>query len=156
MKYTSILNDKFSILLPDDFQDMDLKVASLKYPSPSRPSVIKTNEESSVDFMYNNLHQNVPQEQLSTLLQLIRINIMNVNSGVVFHEQGEIDEADNKIVWMEYENPTLDGQMYNIMFLVNVNNEVIQGMYNCNVQEKDKWKKIMLKSAKSIKCGGMD
>ena len=46
-------NEKLKIYIPKDFEDMPIESKKLKYPSESRPEIIKSNEEGSIAITLN-------------------------------------------------------------------------------------------------------
>ena len=49
----NLLEDKIKILLPKEFQEMPKEIAALKYPSERRPTLILTNESTSINISFN-------------------------------------------------------------------------------------------------------
>lgn len=150
MEYTALFEGTVRVKIPVGFYDMTEEIAKRKYPIENRPAVIKTNVEASTDFKFNIFEQNILESQIESLLHMMKTNMMKMNSGIRFGKQELIEGAVGKVGWMEYENPAIDGEMYNVMSLTKVDGKMIQGFYNCNLLEKDYWKPYMLESLKTI------
>ena len=151
LEYIKIFSNSAKVLLPVGSKDLNTSMVKLKYPSALRPQIIKTNSEENVDFTFNIMDQNIPEEGLPILLSMIKANIMKQHPGFKFNEQYTIDSQNKNLVMMEYAAPAIDGIMYYIMGLVKINKQVIQAIYNCDINNKDKYKKIMLRSINSIR-----
>ncbi len=52
-KEIQVSNFNFTMLLPRDFKEMSKEIAMLKYPSESRPQVIFTNKEASINIHFH-------------------------------------------------------------------------------------------------------
>ena len=48
-----LFDKKMQIMLPTSFTDMPMEQAKLKYPMEQRPQVIKTNEETDINFTFS-------------------------------------------------------------------------------------------------------
>lgn len=151
LEYVKIFDNSVKVLLPVCSKDVSMSVLRLKYPSALRPQIIKTNSEETVDFMYNLMNQNIPEESLPVLLSMIKSNIMKQHSGFKFNEQIIKEDENRNIVWIEYEAPALDGTMYYIMALIKLDKLIVQAIYNCDIRNKENCKKVMLRSINSIR-----
>lgn len=151
LEYVKIFDAGVKVLLPICSKDVSESVIKLKYPSALRPQIIKTNQEENIDFTFNMLKQNIPEEQLMVLLSMIKSNIMKQHSGFKFNEEITRDDKNKNVVWVEYEAPAIDGVMYYIMALIKLDKVIVQAIYNCQTRNRENWKKVMLRSINSIR-----
>ena len=151
LEYVKIFDNSIKVLLPICSKDVSVDVARLKYPSALRPQIIKCNPEGTVDFTFNQMQQDIPEEYLLVFLNMIRSNMMKQHSGVRFlTKEAEAGEQKN-VVWTEYEMPAINGVSYYVMGIVKINQSIVQAVYNCDTRNKEEWKRIMLRSINSIR-----
>lgn len=87
--------DKLKIYIPKDFEEMPLEVRKLKYPSESRPEIIRSNEEGSIAVTLNIIDSPLDEERVEELKDGMKMIIKKTNPANVFYEDGII-EVDSK------------------------------------------------------------
>lgn len=146
-----ILNDKVKLLIPKELKEMPESLVSIKYSSAMRPALILLNECGSVDFKFNFLNQTTSEGLLDELCSRVKENIKKIYTSSVFFEDGSMVVDNKRIVWFDFSNNVTGGNVYNLMFYVIIDNNILNGSYSCLYNEAVIWRKIFLESIESIR-----
>lgn len=149
----SLFENKFSIMLPKDFVDMPDNIKKMKYLAEQRPQIIKTIPTGGVDIGFSLLDVTMTNAQLPQIFQQSKNAIRKLNPANVVIGEKQIEGKDKLLIWMDYISPALDGQMYNIMFLVNLGEYSYHGIFNCAISEMEAWKDVVKDILVSIQMG---
>ena len=82
-----LFDDKLEIMLPKTFVDMPSDLAKIKYPSESRPQIIKTDSTGGINFCFNLFEQSVKEDELKDIAKTFSKMIKKVNPANVFYDQ---------------------------------------------------------------------
>ena len=82
--------------IPKDFEDMPLVARKFKYPSESRPEIIKSNDEGNIAITLNIIDSPLDEERVEELKNGMKVIIKKTNPANVFYEDGVL-EVDSKI-----------------------------------------------------------
>lgn len=110
---------------------MPVQISELKYPSISRPKIIKSNLECKVNFLFN-IRDNpdgLTGREAANNFQLI---LAKTNPSMRNHEF-TTEKAQNglEITFFDFTSYGVDEQIYNFMCLVASGGKIIQGVFNC-------------------------
>lgn len=78
-------DEKFKLYIPKDFEDMPMEARKLKYPSESRPQIIKSNEDGSITFTLNIIDSPLDEERVVELKNGMMNIIKKTNPANVFY-----------------------------------------------------------------------
>lgn len=145
-----VLQDRICLQLPEDFEDMPLELAKIKYPSEQRPTVIKSNLKGDVNFTFQMLPVEVPSPHLTDFRRQMMQWIQRMQPSNVFYEEKEIHIDTIHIAWFDYKSHALDEQLYNLMYFIPMGKETMHGVFNCRLQEAKLWHPIVMKVIESI------
>lgn len=145
-----VLQDRICVQLPEDFRDMPLELARIKYPSEQRPPVIKSNLKGDVNFTFQMLPAAVPTEHLAEFRNQMMRWIQKSQPSNVFYEQKEIHTDTINIAWFDYKSHGLDEQLYNFMYFMPIGKETLHGVFNCRLIDGKLWHPIVMKIIESI------
>ena len=146
-----ILDNRIKILIPKELKEMEESLVHQKYSSAMRPELILLNESGSLDFKFNFFNQNTNEELLEELCSAVKDNIKKVYTSITFYEEGSIKIDNKKLVWFDFSNNALGGKVYNIMFYIIINNNILNGSYSCLYDEAVTWRKVFFDSIESIR-----
>ena len=79
------------LYIPDTFIEMPKEVQRMKFPSVSRPQVILTSLDSSVNFAFSLVDIRTPDSQIGTLTLQMKETLKTANPAAVFYiEESEL------------------------------------------------------------------
>jgi hypothetical protein len=143
--------DKMSIMLPEDFQEMDPDMARFKYPAENRPELILTSEDSTVNFTLKYVDVPVREEELLPATGQLRAVMGRLNPSNLFFESDTLEREDGMAVWFDYKSYALDDAMYNFMYLTDIDGHLLQGACNCPFAIYKEWKEIARQVVMSVR-----
>lgn len=147
---TEIFQGKLIVDLPETFIDMPLEYAKMKYPSEQRPSVIKSNKEGSINFTFELLTANVPGNKIGQLRNQMKNVIKRFQPANVFFEQGEMQINTLETAWFDYKSHGIDQKIYNFMYFIPLEEQVLHGVFNCPMDRGKDWRPVVFEVIKSI------
>ena len=149
-----LFNDSMSILLPKSFIDLPENMKKIKYPSESRPQIIKTSIDTSTNFCFSLLSMPIKNEQTKDAAKQFKTILKRVNPSYIFFDLKEekIGEKEEKTIsWFDFKSYGVDFPMYNIMYVTPIKNKVMHGVFNCLYKDIEEWKEYAFQVIKSIK-----
>ena len=150
-KRVSFFQDRMSVMLSEQFIDLPEAIVKLKYPSEQRPKIIKSSKDGSINFAFT-LADEVPlaKENVTYITDTMRNGLKNINPSITMGEAGTMDVANTTLSWFEFQNNAFDGTIYNIMYCIPIDGKMMHGLFNCLVQDKEAWRKVVFEVMKSI------
>lgn len=146
----SLFDNKVKVRLPDTFTNMPLEVAKKKYPSENRPEVILTNAGGDVNFSFNLLDQKVEASQLEEVNNHFRDVIKQVNPATIFYDT-KVEEVDGRtFAWFDFKGYAVDAEIYYIYFVTTIYGQLLHGIFNCIIQDRDEFLKIVFHCIHSV------
>lgn len=144
------LLDIFSIMLPDTMKLMPDELAKIKYPSEFRPQRIVTSMDLSVNFGFSAFLYEMETENIDKLVERMQEAIHRSNPDYRMYER----EIFNKIngCWFSFRSHAMDSDVYNMLFVISVDEIRIQGCFNCLYQDYPKWHPLVLMIWESIEA----
>ena len=146
-----ICRGKLEVMLPENFVPMLPEIAEIKYMSGERPEEIYMSIDTSVNFTFNYIQDLEPESDMRLAVGFIKHIIKSYHSDYVFYSESEEVEKDVIINWFDFKSFGIDDPAYNIMYLANIENKLLQGTFSCLYNEKDEWKRVALEVIKSVK-----
>ncbi len=141
-----------TIALPVDFVTMPESIKKIKYPVESRPSLVKTSLDTSVNFSFTRTAQGMRENQLPMASKQMRMIIQRMNPANIFFEEGQdVTDFSYPFCWFDYKSYALDDQIYNFMYLMLLSEKIIlHGCFNCKFELGKEWKDIVQQVIKTI------
>lgn len=139
-----LFDDRMSIMLPDGFTDMSLEDAKKKYPSENRPQIIKTDSDGSVNFTFSRFEQPMQADQIKDTVDDLRLMLRKAHPANLFIEDGQVEFESTICRWFDFKGYTINGTIYNVLFVAPVENGFILGMFNCPFEVWPSWKPVVL------------
>ena len=138
-----LFNSLFSIVLPDQFIIMDSEVAKTKYPSEFRPKLIYTNENGDVNFTFSYLDSALHASQINTMIEDLQAIQKRLNPANVFLETGSIKSVNRNVGFFTFRSYCFDDDIYNTMFITNINDLLLLGSFNCMYSQRYSWEPLV-------------
>jgi len=125
-KKEQLFDGKMQMMLPSSFTDMPMEIAKLKYPMEQRPQVIKTNEESDINFTFSLIDQPLTNEQVKHLRDTLKRVLKSARPDMRFTEEGMEEMEERRVGWFELTYSGLDSRLYNIMYFTPIEGKMMQ------------------------------
>ena len=138
-------------MLPLVFSDMPQNIAKLKYPSKNRPQIIKTSQDGSVNCCFSLLEQPLNTDEITKMADEMKDTLKKLHLTERFLTEVVEENNTNLFSWFTYENSSMNGKLFNHMFVTSVDGKMFQGMFNCPKREMELWKYTMKEMMLSMK-----
>jgi hypothetical protein len=143
--------DKLKIYIPKDFQDMPMKARKLKYPSESRPDIIKCNEKGNTCVTLKIIDNPLNEERVGKLKDQMKVIIKRTNPANVFYEDGVLEVYSKNIGFFEFKSYAIDDSLYNLMFFMEFEGKTLMGTFSCIHKESKEWREIAFQIIRNIR-----
>ncbi len=146
-----LFENRMSIRLPETFLDMPSAVAAVKYPMEQRPQIIKTSEDSTVNFSFNLFDQAFRSDQVKEAASVFQTVVKKMSpSSRLFENQVEPLQA-TQLGWFDFKASSIDEPVYTLMGVTVVDNKLLHVIFSCPHESMKAWKPIALQVFRSIK-----
>lgn len=139
---------KFSICLPDMMRDMPEPFARIKYPSEFRPDIIFTTLDLSVNMGFSILRNNLQTKEVDQVTDRMMRTIHRANPTFLFYQIENIEAT--KAAWFSFRGRSLDSDLYHMMMITPIGDELVFGVFNCIYQYYQEWKQAVLPMWESV------
>lgn len=145
------INNGTALYLPEDFIDMPEEIKLMKYPSVNRPQRIITSLDSSVNFVFSLVEQQMSDDQIKSLTDQMKELIHKSNPSVVFYrEDREILDAGRPVFMFDFKSFGIDEQMYNMVCYTSLSCGVLHGTFICLDRDSENWKDMAWEAFQTI------
>ena len=145
-----------TIMLPAYVHDMELRKRFAKYRSLSRPYLVITDSDADATFTFSHAGQAAEAQEPEQRIKMLRTDMKKVWKQIVFYDMGMVMAGDISVPWMDCKTFCLDGSLYCLLFLFEIQGQMILGNFHCSFPQYDRWKPIVLRVLATIKEGGYD
>jgi len=146
-------DENLKIHIPTSFVDMPAELVKLKYPSSDRPQIILTDTNGASDISFSLIPNNIKDAQIVEVKAGMKAIFQKLNPSYLFFEEG-IEEVDGKTIgFFEFKSPTLTEPLFNVMFFVEIDGDIIMGCFNCPYEEYLLWQPLVGQMLKSMQFG---
>jgi hypothetical protein len=146
LEKASILSNKADILLPKSFSIMTEEMAKMKYPSERRPTIIYTNVSGSINIALNHTQSKATNSQISAYMDSMKKTFENLYPSAQWYNSSVEKVNGKKVGVLELVTPASDTEIYNLMWLTDLDGRLLISTFNCTKEQMNDWKPI----AKSI------
>ncbi|MGP4081166.1 hypothetical protein ACTWQL_14755 [Pseudalkalibacillus sp. R45] len=150
LKMSTILSDQVEILLPESFDVMDEEQAKLKYPGERRPTLIYTNENATVNIAFNHTENKASNEQMEDVLKGMVDTFKNMYPSAEWLNKEVYEIHGKNVASMELITPAMDTEIYNLMFMMELDGKLLLGTVNSTKEQMEDWQPIAKEMMKSI------
>lgn len=151
-----LFSEKCSMILPETMQDISPLKRAVKYRNVNRPQVIKTDWDGDASFTFSLLSAEDICDRnkgILTRLEEIQQDMRKIWKQNVFYDMGEIQSDMISVAWMDFRAFCLNGSLYSLIFLFDLEEETILGNFHCSFEQYDKWKPAVLRLLTTIQTG---
>jgi len=146
-----LFRERMTIALPEKFKDMPEYVARKKYPSKYRPPIILTSEDTLVNYLFNLVEVPLPKSELYNVAKGLYNSLKRTQAMGKFGEINIADRVKGQIAWFPYDTQTVDADLFQIVYLTDIDGKLMYGGFNCLADQKDVWFDNALYSITSIR-----
>jgi len=137
--------------LPNQFVIMPESVKNVKYPFKDAPSFIITSLDSTVNISFKVLDILLKNGEIMELSSQFQNALRNINPVITIKNNMNTKTVqNNEMNWFDYKGFNLDGQSYNRVYLIRLRKTVLQGVFSCNIKDKNNWMKIIDKMFSAV------
>ncbi|WP_252255013.1 hypothetical protein [Clostridium sp. ZBS12] len=148
---SEFFDEALKIYIPKDFNEMSLAARKLKYPSESRPEIIKCNEKGNICITLKEINNPLEEENVEKLKNGMKVIIRKTNPANVFYEDGVLEVDCKNIGFFEFKSYAIDDSLYNIMFFLEFEGKTLMGTFSCLYKECQEWREIAFQVIKTIR-----
>jgi hypothetical protein len=129
--------------IPAEFAGMDDLLAETKYPGADKPDYIYTDRDTTVNFCFSidpgQIDDRETELVKNTMVQEMRrlYPASPMDSGATLRANGK------NISYFSFTSPALDGELYNFMFFMENEGNLLIGTFNCTGFQKDDWAPVL-------------
>lgn len=146
----TLLAGKVQILIPTDFQRMSQEVLIQKYPSNNRPAIVFTDVTGTINLAVNHTTNRISLEQLPQALPVFANQFENLYPSIQWYRKEVTTLNERRFVVMEFITPAVDGEIYNLMFITELEGRLLMFNFNCTRENEGKWKTIAYQMMNSV------
>lgn len=150
-KQMELFDNTIHIFVPEQFVAMPESIRRVKYPSKDAPAFIFTSLDSRVNIGFNLLPMMLKEKETELMSAQFQNGLKSVNPSIIIKNQtNRKTEQGNEMSWFEYKGFHLDGQSYNRVYLIRLAQNVLHGIFSCDVKDRDDWTEIIEKIFSSV------
>ncbi len=139
-----------TIMLPANLNDMKREHRYAKYRSLTRPEVVMTDKNADATFTFSLAGQAAEGEKPEQRMEGLRADMQKVWKQAVFYDTGVVMAGEIPVPWMDCKTFCLNGSLYCLLFLFELQKQLIMGNFHCSFPQYDRWKPVVLKVLETI------
>lgn len=149
--YQEIPQIMLKMMLPKGTIPLSSYSTKVKYPDENRPDIIlTTSDDETINFLFNQFKDIITKEELPDISQGIQMVLKRMYPASVFYQDGIAHSELSDIFWFDYSTVALDDNIYNIMYVLCLNNTLMLGGFCCLQRYRKPWKKLVLQILETI------
>lgn len=143
--------------IPNTFIDMPEEARRFKYPSESRPEIIKCNNTGAIAITLKLVNSPISDEYIEELKSMMKAITQRLNPSNIFFDEGILEVNEKKIGYFDYKSSAIDDFLYNFVFLLELQGNTLIGTFSCSYSEHKQWKDdILFQMMKTIRIGNKE
>ena len=139
----------FSIVIPESFDELAPEYAKIKFPYEERPSIIMSNNDTTVNIVFDCM--TVQPESLQERLDKYQAVIKKIHPNYVFFSNGIYNlNNDSNLAYYDYRGNALDADIYYICFFTDLPSGELFGCFSCPSESQSDWEPYARKMIQTI------
>lgn len=155
-----LLQEKIQIILPENWVDLPLEIAKLKYPYEGRPPIILSDPTTALNFTVNHTITPLKKDAINIASLVSDMKAMTDKClKARFFEDGLVENKENEIFigWYDFSVPGLGNEdLYNFVFSTSLDNRALVLSLNCLDRQRARWKSIAQDILLTLKIASRD
>ena len=137
--------------LPNEFTLLGKELVKMKYPNESRPDLIYTNPETTVNVSFSHKWEKLAAGQEGEVRDQIGEVIQNLYPTCSIMTRESVPAGESEAAWMDFVTPAIDVPIYNLMFFTPLRGRLLMGSCNCLAQDQEDWKELFVQMIATIR-----
>jgi len=142
---------RLKIHLPTEFVNMSTNSSLMNYQSGEHSPIVKTNDFRNVNITLNLIPNNICDDQIAKAKDDIKIILKRQNPSYFFFKEGVEIIGDKPVGFFEFKSPTMDASMFNLIFLAELDRNIMMGTFNCSYSDFRQWHPVAWQIMRSLK-----
>jgi hypothetical protein len=147
----ALAEGKFTMSMPLEFEYLDESLAESKYPNNLRPQYIYSDKTTCVNITFTVDDKMIDAEEVEELKENLICIMSDLHPEYEIIDELIIHGDDSTIATFGFTKSTLDGEIYQMIFLMSLNEKLLLGGFNCNAQVKDEWYSVIHQMIQTIR-----
>jgi len=145
------LDNRLAMMVPAEFTKMDEEIARVKYPMEQRPEMILTDSTGTSNILISYIVQKVKDSEIELVRDKMFRILCRVNPGINPQGIGKETISGKTVAFTAFTNPTIDSKLYNLMFFLELDENVVMISINFLANSVKYWKAPAYEMMRSIK-----
>lgn len=146
-----IIKNQLWMWLPDEFTLLGKELMRIKYPNESRPDIIYTNPEATVNVSFSHKRERFSAGEEEELRDYMGEIIQNMYPTSSILDKGLVQAGEKAASWMDFVTPAIDTKIYNLMFFSPLKGRLLMGSCNCLAHDQEDWKALFLQMIATLR-----
>lgn len=138
----SVMEGKITLRMPKLFSIMSPELAAIKYPSEQRPTVIYTDESTTINLAFNLTTNALSDKEVAEFQKAMIASLEQAQPSAEWLDTDVIEINDKKIGILEVITPAADGNIFNFMFFASLDGQALIGTFNCMEDDIETWRPV--------------
>ncbi|WP_145090002.1 hypothetical protein [Rosistilla carotiformis] len=139
LKPNVAIDGKLSLLLPEDFSEMDEERLKLKYPNELRPTLVYTNKSAAINVAINYTTKRMRRSEIGAFHQQMEGTYRKFHPTATWFHSGVVDIDGRNWIKLDLRTPASDTEIRNIMVGTSVKGRLLLVSFNVTKQLEDQW-----------------
>ena len=146
-----LYDNRFSVMLPKTYRDMPKAMAKMKYPMENRPAVIKTNDDTTVNFAFGYYKKDFSEAQIESAAKGLKAGLGRMSPGARFFETQLLQtESGVRFSCFDFLTTGIDMELYQLFGFVPVHKQFLHFIFNAPSKMMRTWQPVAMQVLKSI------
>ena len=115
-----------------------------------RPQIIKTNENTDINFTFSLLEQEMSNNHVLELNDYLYKVLKSARSENTYFEKKVEQVGELLVGWFDFKSHGIDQNIYNVMYCTPISGKLLHGVFNCPLDLVEVWKPVVLQVIQSI------
>ncbi|GGG32029.1 hypothetical protein [Hymenobacter glacieicola] len=146
-----LIDKKVSLKIPKGFEVMQEQMLKVKYPSERRPTIVYTNSTGGINVALNLTINQASQELIPAYQENLRQTFAKLYPSAKGVRSGVEEVNGRKVAFIELVTPAIDSEIYNLIFLTDVDGKLLLCTFNCMVKDQVAWQPTAREIMASLK-----
>ena len=148
----NLYNNRFSVMLPKSYVDLPKSLAKMKYPMENRPAVIKTNDDTTVNFAFGYYNKEFSEAQVESAAKGLKAGLGRMSPGARFFETQILQTEDGvKFSCFDFLTTGIDTELYQMFGFIPVCGQFLHVIFNAPSKMMRTWQPVAIQVLQSVR-----
>jgi len=149
LKEVKLYSDKVTVSVPKDFEVMSEEMVQIKYPAGNPPEHIFTDKDGAVNVAFNHTQNPLTKKDIEPLIEQMK-GIYKAQASE-WIDSGTVNVDSKTFGFLEFKIQAADTEIYNYIFLTDLEDRMFMGTFNSTIEKLDDWKPTAKEVLHSVK-----